>query len=234
MLFIWFSRLYHFLVFLIILGFFVHIFAPILVEASPIPNVFINEIHYDNSGTDKNEFIEIMGTSGLNLNGWSLHFYNGRDGKKYKTYTFSNWLLNDYTNGLGIAGVNISGIQNGAPDGVALTDKNNNIVQFLSYEGSFIASSGVATGLSSIDIGVYEPANTPFGFSLQLTGQGTTYADFTWSYAQPNTFGNINVGQSITYRGEKLISVKEPTSLILFLMAFVIVIHNQRVKMLPL
>ena len=39
--------------------------------------VFINEFHYDNIGADTGEFIEIAGTAGTDLTGWSLIRYNG-------------------------------------------------------------------------------------------------------------------------------------------------------------
>ncbi|CAN5695304.1 hypothetical protein BH18ACT3_BH18ACT3_00660 [soil metagenome] len=42
--------------------------------------VFINEIHYDNSGADTGEAIEIAGPAGLDLAGWSLVLYNGTGG----------------------------------------------------------------------------------------------------------------------------------------------------------
>lgn len=48
MLFKWFSRLLHTVVFLAFLFIFSYLFAPILVEASPISSAFINEIHYEN------------------------------------------------------------------------------------------------------------------------------------------------------------------------------------------
>ena len=38
---------------------------------------FINEFHYDNSGTDAGEAIEIAGPAGTNLTGWTLVLYNG-------------------------------------------------------------------------------------------------------------------------------------------------------------
>src|SRR5262245_8983842 len=41
------------------------------------PAVFINEIHYDNVGTDTGEFIEIAGPAGTDLAGWRLVRYNG-------------------------------------------------------------------------------------------------------------------------------------------------------------
>jgi hypothetical protein len=39
--------------------------------------VFINEIHYDNTSTDTNEGIEIAGTAGTDLTGWTIELYNG-------------------------------------------------------------------------------------------------------------------------------------------------------------
>jgi hypothetical protein len=33
-------------------------------------SVFINEIHYDNAGTDTGEAIEIAGPAGTDLTGW--------------------------------------------------------------------------------------------------------------------------------------------------------------------
>jgi hypothetical protein len=34
--------------------------------------VFINEIHYDNTGTDVGEAVEIAGYAGIDLTGWSI------------------------------------------------------------------------------------------------------------------------------------------------------------------
>ena len=46
-------------------------------SSSGSTQAWINEIHYDNSGSDKNESIEIAGTQGIDLSGWSLEAYNG-------------------------------------------------------------------------------------------------------------------------------------------------------------
>ncbi|MBL4941369.1 MAG: lamin tail domain-containing protein [Colwellia sp.] len=219
MLFKWFSRLLHTVVFLAFLYIFSSLFAPILVEASPIPTVFINEIHYDNSGIDQGEFIELAGMAGLNLDGWSLHFYNGNNGNEYKKYTFSDWLLNDTANGFGFAGINISGIQNGSPDGIVLADAQDNIIQFLSYEGVFTANSGIAAGLTSIDIGVSEFSDTSVGFSLQLIGQGKQYSDFIWAASKKSTFGVANFRQTLNIDTSSAVSINEPSNLVLFCLA---------------
>src|SRR5690606_3603316 len=141
--------------------------------------VFINEVHYDNDGADTDEGIEIAGTAGTDLSGWNLVLYNGNKGAGYNSVSLSA-SLTDAGNGYGFIFIPIPGIQNGSPDGIALVNAAAEVVQFLSYEGSFTAVGGPADGLISEDIGVSEPTNSPVGFSLQLSGQGTTYSDFEW------------------------------------------------------
>lgn len=161
------------------------------------PAVFINEIHYDNSGADTGEAIEIAAPAGTDLSGWSLVLYNGSNGQNYATISLSG-SVPDQDNGYGTLSFSYSGIQNGAPDGVALVDNSGNVVQFLSYEGTFTATNGPANGMTSTDIGVSESSATPAGYSLQLTGTGSTYNDFTWAAAQSETFGAVNTGQTFT------------------------------------
>ncbi len=50
--------------------------------------VFINEIHYDNVGTDAGEAIEVAGTAGTDLTGWSLVLYNGSGAASYDSDSF--------------------------------------------------------------------------------------------------------------------------------------------------
>lgn len=158
-------------------------------------NVFINEIHYDNSGTDSNEGIEIAGMAGVNLDGWYLEFYNGNGGGVYQKQKLNGTLTNQ-DDGYGTRFFNVAGIQNGSPDGVALVDNSGDVVQFLSYEGSFTASSGSAFGLTSENIGVSETSSTPVGHSLQLRGTGNSYEDFFWANASFNTYGFVNTQQN--------------------------------------
>ncbi|PCH94207.1 MAG: hypothetical protein COB83_12310 [Gammaproteobacteria bacterium] len=219
MLFKWFSRLYHAVVFIILLGIFVNIFAPILVEASPISNAFINEIHYDNSGGDQNESIEIVGNADLDLTSWSLHLYNGSNGSEYNSFNLGNWSTIDSDSNIGFFSIMTAGLQNGSPDGIALYD-GLNFIQFLSYEGTFTATTGIASGLTSIDIGVFESSATPLGSSLQLTGAGLHYNDFTWAPSQQSTFGTVNLKQNFIAKKDSVISVSEPNSLALLLLAF--------------
>ena len=165
--------------------------------STPMATVFINELHYDNDGGDTGEAVEIAGPAGTDLSGWSLALYNGNGGTVYGTISLSG-IIPDQANGFGTLDFLQAGLQNGSPDGIALVDNTNAVIQFLSYEGTFVATSGPANGLTSTDIGVSEGTGTPAGFSLQLSGNGSVYDDFTWSDPQSETFGEVNVEQTFT------------------------------------
>jgi hypothetical protein len=94
-----------------------------LHAASAQTSVFINEIHYDNAGTDAGEAIEIAGPAGMDLTGWSIVLYNGSNGAVYDTDALSGTIPN-LCNGFGVIVLNYStnGIQNGAPDGIAVVN----------------------------------------------------------------------------------------------------------------
>ena len=164
--------------------------------APPAGDVFINEIHYDDAGADIGERIEVAGPAGTSLAGWSLVLYNGNGGASYATIVLSGIIPNqdDGYGTLSFPGPG-GGIQNGAPDGVALVDAGGNVVQFLSYEGSFTATNGPASGITSTDIGVAEEPAVADGFSLQLAGSGAVYGDFHWVAARDDNFGSVNTGQ---------------------------------------
>ena len=167
-----------------------------LVCLTPLwAQVFINEIHYDNDGADAGEAVEVAGPAGTDLTGWQLSFYNGNGGAVYDTQELSGTLA-DQDDGVGFLAIMVPGIQNGAPDGIALVDAAGQVVEFLSYEGELTATDGPAAGLNSTDIGVSETGTTPVGFSLQRTGNGTQASDFTWSAPVANTFGAVNTGQA--------------------------------------
>ena len=160
--------------------------------------VFINEIHYDNTGTDAGEAVEIVGPAGTDLNGWSIILYNGAGGAVYDTDALSG-VISDQGGGYGTIALTYpsNGIQNGAPDAIALVN-GTTVVQFLSYEGAFVAVGGPANGLTSTDIGVSEAGTEALGMSLQVIGSGTFNIDETFIWAGPATasFGAINSGQS--------------------------------------
>jgi endonuclease/exonuclease/phosphatase family metal-dependent hydrolase len=170
----------------------------LLLAQAASAQVFINEIHYDNSGTDTGEAIEVAAAAGTDLTGWTIVLYNGSTGVVYGSTSNLSGIVADQQGGFGTAVINYpsNGLQNGSPDGIALVDPASTVVQFLSYEGSFVASGGPADGLTSTDIGVAESSGTAIGESLQLTGTGSAYIDFTWAAPQASTFGAVNTGQT--------------------------------------
>ncbi len=163
-------------------------------------NAWINEIHYDNAGTDVDEMIEVVienpGSYTLSL--FQVDLYNGNGGASYNVKT-----LNEFTVGSTIGNFTfyyyiypVNGIQNGAPDGMALSYNGTLISgQFLSYEGTFDGVGGPADGITSTDIGVTEPGD--IGQSLQLSGSGTQYSAFTWAGPVTATPGALNNGQNL-------------------------------------
>lgn len=155
---------------------------------------FINELHYDNSGTDTGEAVELAAPDGTDLNNYRILFYNGANGEVYRTETLSG-AVTGTTDGWGF--VSVTGtVQNGSPDGLALVDQSDNVLEFISYEGTITAVNGAASGQTSVDIGVSENADTPVGFSLQLSGSGCSALDFTWQSPSADSFGSVNSGQS--------------------------------------
>jgi len=89
-----------------------------------------------------------------------------------------------------------------SPGGVTLVDDNNNVIDFISWGGSFEASTGSGTGLVSRDIGV-DPSGVGVDDSVQLTGAGAAAEDFSWTGPAPASFGAINNGQT-TVNGDSL------------------------------
>ncbi len=160
-------------------------------------SLWINELHYDNNSTDTNEGVEVAGVAGTALGGYTLFGYNGGDSKLYSSNALSG-TIPDEGCGYGAVWFAISGLQNGAPDGVALVHNGAEVVQFLSYEGVFTASNGPASGMLSVDMGVSESGTEPVGRSLQLQGSGSTYAQFTWTGSTNSASTNsLNANQFI-------------------------------------
>lgn len=104
--------------------------------------LFINEIDYDQPGTDSGEFIEIAGAAGTYTD-VSIELINGNDGSVYTIRDLGTVVLLDEIDGYGFQSTDISGIQNGAPDGVQLKI-NGIIVDAVSYEGSMNDTDGNA------------------------------------------------------------------------------------------
>lgn len=169
-----------------------------VTSASALTPVFINEFHYDNTGADTGEGVEIAGPAGTDLTGWKVRLYNGTNGTAYGVIVLSG-VIPDQCNGFGTLWFPEAGLQNGAPDGLALVDNGGVAVQFLSYEGAMLAVGNEANGMTSTDIGVAESESTPVGDSLQLTGSGAYYENFLWNVAGPSSAGLCNPGQTFSH-----------------------------------
>ncbi len=172
--------------------------------AAPGQVVWINEFHYDNTGSDLNEFVEVAVPAGwTDLGGTRLTLYNGGDGKPYGTpHLLASFTQGETSGGLTFFSKLIPGLHNGAPDGLAL-DVQGTVQHFVSYEGVFTAQTGPAAGLLSMELpaGVTESDANAAGGSLALYGSGATLADFTWKSYAVATPG---------YRNPEQVAVPEP------------------------
>jgi endonuclease/exonuclease/phosphatase family metal-dependent hydrolase len=179
-------------------------FAPGPGGGSPATDVFINEFHYDNAGSDTGEFVEIAVAPGFdgNVSDVSLLLYNGGNGAVYQTHGLGTFTQGATTaSGHRLFHKPISGIQNGAPDGFAVVHTATaQVLHFISYEGAFTPSSGPADGMISEDIGVSQAGTEPAGYAaLGLTGTGAGAADFSWTQFgndTPYSPGQPNAGQT--------------------------------------
>ncbi|WP_230416021.1 ExeM/NucH family extracellular endonuclease [Micromonospora tarapacensis] len=154
--------------------------AAVAEPASTTP--FISEIHYDNAGTDTGEAVEVEAPAGYDLTGWQIVLYNGANGTAYSTRTLSGVVP---AAGVVVESYPTNGIQNGAPDGIALVAPGGDVAEFLSYEGTFTAVGGPANGRTGAALGAQETASTPVGHSLQRV-------DGNWQTAAPHSFGVRN------------------------------------------
>jgi hypothetical protein len=117
-------------------------------------HLVINEVDYDNVGTDNTEFIEIFNPSGaaISLSGIQLILFNGADNTSYDTVDLTPAGSLPSLGYLVVAGAGVTvlapaikldpgwstnEIQNGAPDGIVLFNSNTNtVVDALAYEGA--------------------------------------------------------------------------------------------------
>ena len=144
--------------------------------------IFINEILYDNIH-DFGNFVEIAVPmtgrySSVPLSELKVLLYDGATGTVYsertltpldagtpsQNYQYYVWETDPQAPE--------SGMQNGAPDGIAIVVEGR-VAEFLSYEGTFTASTGYAGGLSCTDVGLVlygGPSGDPINVSLQRSG----------------------------------------------------------------
>jgi endonuclease I len=158
------------------------------------PEVWVNELHYDNTGADLNEFVELAGPAGLRLNGWMLLAIDGANGQVYARQKLAGTFPNQQ-NGYGTLSFAFAGLQDG-PDAVAVVSADGAVVHFIAYEGAVTGVGGAIAGKQAVQLGVSEASTTPVGQSLQLTGTGNHGGLFTWNAPATATPGQKNVGQT--------------------------------------
>ncbi len=188
--------------------------------ASARATVFINEIDYDNVGVDNSEYIELAGTAGTNLSGWTLQLMNGATDTAYSTIALPNFTIpDDAGNGWGffVAGrpsvLNNdfdlgadNSVQNGPSDGAQLIDPSSTIVQYVEYDGTAL------TGPNDVVPGTVVDSNA-ITRSIFKTGTGQNFGDFTWANDDNSlTPGALNPGEAF---------VPEPASIALISLASV-------------
>ncbi|MEI6749741.1 MAG: MopE-related protein [Bacteroidales bacterium] len=158
----------------------------------------INEIDYDQVGTDNAEFIELYNpcSSSIDLSSYSVLLVNGSNNAVYYTIPLPSVMLaaNDYFvicgSGSGTPNCDMQvtpgtdWIQNGAPDGVALVNIIQNfLADALSYEGPI--TNVVPYGWSLVE-GTLLPVSTAdsnigiFGLSRIPDGVDTNNAAADW------------------------------------------------------
>jgi hypothetical protein len=137
----------------------------------------INEIDYDQSGTDSAEFIELFnnGSGSLVLDGYRLDLINGADVSVYSSIDLSGMNISPMSyfvicgDSITVANCNLGVspatnlIQNGAPDGVALFN-GNVLLDSMTYEGTIAAyTEGVATTVVDSNLFAMSLARIPDG-----------------------------------------------------------------------
>ena len=157
--------------------------------------VFVNEIHYLNTGQDQDEGIEIAGPAGTDLSFYKLELYSGSSSMVYHTESLRGVIDNEI-NDFGAIWFSIPNMEDGK-GGIALYNTvTATVVQFISYRGTIMAADGEAINMTSSSIGVFETSTTTAGESLQLTGTGNCPADLTWNSPGTQSLGSLNVSQS--------------------------------------
>eukprot|EP00127_Corallochytrium_limacisporum_P006030 Clim_evm19s216 gene=Clim_evmTU19s216 len=151
----------------------------------------VTEFHYDNIGTDVNEFVEVFVPSNLAPRDFYVVFYNGSNNKQYHSEKVADFDKADCVYNKVLPR---NGVQNGPRDGICLVqtiDGIDQVLQFISYEGVLTADDGPCAGITSIDIAVSEDGDTAVDGSLYLRDCKTN----TWAVhiggLDPNTRGSI-------------------------------------------
>jgi hypothetical protein len=182
-------------------------------------HLIINEVDYDNVGTDTAEYIEIYNPSGaaIPLANKTVYLVNGANSEVYGTIDLSpagSLASHQY---LVLANANVTvpmtalkidtgwhatggDVQNGAPDGIALVDTSNNtLIDALSYEGAITAAMlpGFATPPSLVEgtvlpSTVADSSTADGSLCRHPDGQDTDNAAADWAFCATLSPGTAN------------------------------------------
>jgi Lamin Tail Domain len=155
----------------------------------------LNEVDYDQVGTDGDGFVEITntGTSSVDLAGIALVLVDGTDSEEYGRELLTGTL------DPGAYHVVAVDPQNGAPDGLALVDTSDGaLMDALSYEGSITAAviSGTTYSLvegTALPATVADSNSTAGSLSRIPDGADTNDAASDWVFTTTLTPGAANV-----------------------------------------
>ncbi|HEY5951997.1 MAG TPA: lamin tail domain-containing protein [Kofleriaceae bacterium] len=182
------------------------------------PSLVINEVDYDNVGTDSSEYLELFNpsASSTSLAGLAVVLVNGATNTDYATIDLSSLTSLGPGKYLVIAGASVTvplsaekldpvwtqdEIQNGGPDGVAIVDTVKQVViDAISYEGSITAASisGFSTSVTLVE-GQALPSASADSTTVTATlcrspnGQDTNDALTDWKICGTRTIGVANV-----------------------------------------
>lgn len=184
-----------------------------VVEAPP-GHLVINEVDYDQPGSDTAEFIELYngGFSPVDLSSLAVVMVNGSNSREYARVMLSGTLMPGAyalvanTSVMVPAGtlrftIGDNTLQNGAPDGVALIDTaSDTVLDALSYEGPMPAAiiTGITGTVSLVEGTVLSAmvadSNTAPGSLCRLpNGSDTDDADTDWRLSAHPSPGAANV-----------------------------------------
>jgi predicted extracellular nuclease len=161
--------------------------------------VIINEIDYDQPGTDTAEFIELFnsGTSAVSLDNYVVELINGSNTSSYRTIDLSGFSIN--SNGYFVMCGDASQVtncnysftstnswfQNGAPDAVGLYE-NSVLLDSLSYEGGLMPlTEGDILSVSDNNTDITSISRIPNGLD-----SNDNYSDFQLGCITP---GSANI-----------------------------------------
>jgi hypothetical protein len=181
------------------------------------PTLIINEVDYDNVGTDSSEYLELFNpaTTTTSLAGLAVVLVNGATNTEYGTIDLSPLVSIGPGKYIVIAGASVTvptsaikldpvwtqdELQNGGPDGVAIVDTvKQAVLDAISYEGSITAAAitGFSTPITlvegqAIDSGLADSTTVTTTLCRNPNGQDTNDALTDWTLCNSRTIGTVN------------------------------------------